>query len=286
MNFSVYLVFAVSQGTKLSICDEVGIPYTASTMGIPNPTVDFFQLSPYDQEDLLAQVDDLTYKVHVKFLGVQAKLIASLKRMNVTPEQIIQTLKAHTCRVSSSGDSIISGSLFQEHMEELSVAKNVEEVFTIITPYFSYFNYELLEVIIEVHGSDNDKQNMRVYLHDFNDFCRKVPCVEVHKRCDVSEAKRTEVYFKLDYDKNSLKHGDVKRIQRQIAKILNVRPSVLFLNCIKDGCVLFEFLIPTHFVDFLTELIDGEKATLQSDVKMLSSQRGRHVLKKDCKVQF
>lgn len=187
------------------------IPYTPSSLGIPNPTVNFSGLSPDDREDLEAQIESLTREIHVKFLKLQADLIKSLKKSKITPAQIIQTLKAHTCLACHS-DNIKSATLFQDCQEELSSAKEVEDVFVTISQYFSYFNYELFEMIVEVHGSHRDKENMQNYLKHFSAFCEKVPCVEFHQECHYSETKRTKIKFKLDYKRNQLKLGDVKRI--------------------------------------------------------------------------
>ena len=48
-------------------------------------------------------------------------------------------------------------SLLQEHKQALLDAKDTKEVFIIILPFYSYYNYELLQTIIDVHGSERDK---------------------------------------------------------------------------------------------------------------------------------
>lgn len=254
-----------------NICDQADIPYTPSSLGIPNPTVNFSDLSPDDREDLVAQIDSLTREIHIKFLKLQADLIKSLKKSKITPAQIIQTLKAHTCGIARHSENVICATLFQDCQEELSSAKEVEDVFVAISQYFSYFNYELFQMIVDVHGSHKDKDSMQHYLHDFSAFCEKVPCVEFHHECHhkLKETKRTRIKFKLDYDRNQLKLGDVKRIQRNIAKILKLKPSVLYLHCVEDGCLIFTFILPTYLIGVLIEAIKNGKAMLQQKVRLL-----------------
>ena len=264
-----------SQISTRNVCDEADISYKSSSLGIPNPSVDVSELSCDDKEDLMAQIDSLKHKIHVKFLKLQTDLIKSLKEV-VTPAQLIQTLKAHACSMTNSSKNRSSATLFQDHEEALIAAKEIEDIFIVINPYFSYFNYELIEVIVDVHGAHEDKENMQQYHNEFSDYCKKMPCIEFNEECSSSESKRTKIKFKLDFDRNQLKLGDVKHIQRRIAGILHVKPSILYLHCIEDGCMLITFLIPTSFVGGLMELINCNKAVLQEDVKLVYVQHDRH----------
>ena len=259
---------AVSPISQQNICDATDISYKSSSLGIPNPIVNISELSSDDKENLLDQIDSLKQEIIMKFITLQAELIKSLK-MLITPTQLAQTLKAYTCSMTNSAETMSSAAtLFQDHEDKLIAAKEIEHIFIVITPYLTYFNYELIEVIARVHGADKDKQNMQQYHNDFSEYCKKMPCVEFHEKCN--ESKQTKLNFKLDYDRNVLKLGDVKTIQRRIAKILNVKASVLCLHCIEDGCMSLTFLVPTFFVDCLLDLITNNMLVLQENVKLLS----------------
>lgn len=174
--------------------------------------------------------------------------------------------------MTDSADSLSSATLFQDHEEKLLSAKEIEDIFIIINPYSSYFNYELIEVIVGVHGTHRDKENMQLYCNDFSEYymkCMKMPCVEFHEECSANESNHTKIKFKLDYDRNQLKFDDVKHIQHNIAEILNLKPSVLYLHCIEDGCVFITFLIPSFFGDYLMDLITKNRSALQNNVKLL-----------------
>ena len=248
-----------------------GIPHKRSSLPVPNPIiVDPTTLSSDEQEDLEAQISDLNKKIHRKFLKLDAELFKSLRR-RITAADLVQTLMKH-CMVHPTG-SQHNVSVLQEFTDALKAAKSIEEVFYIINPYYSYFNYELLQTIVEVHGSPKDKEMMQQYLDDFSEYCKKVPCVEFYGESPSSNLpKQTKLKFKLKYEMDLLKLEHIREIRRQIAKILKVRSSVLFLHSISDGCTEITFLIPKFLMEKLVNISDEERSTLHKEIKMISME--------------
>ena len=227
----------------------------------------------------MAQIDILKREISGKFLILQTHLINSLKKQgDVTPSLLGLTILRHARDVASG---MSCASLLEDHRQELIKATEIEDVFFVIDPYLSYFNYELLQIIIGTHGTAKDKQNMQQYLNDFSEYCKKVPCVEFDVP-NSRECKSTKIKFKLDYDKNQLKLGDVKRIQRCIAAILNLKPSTLSLHCIEDGCVIFTFLMPTSIVNYVMDIIEMNKSILKDEIKLLHVELEAHGLPEVC----
>ena len=113
---------------------------------------------------------------------------------------------------------------------------------------------------------------MQQYCLDFSDYCKRIPCVEFYESNSTNPEvlKRTKIKFKLDYDKDLLRLEDIKRIQHQIARILKIKPSMLYLHCIEDGCTTITFLILTLIVTQLLKVVKDEKAALTKEVKMIS----------------
>lgn len=250
-----------------NICEVAGIQHRKSFYNIPNPVVQFSELTSDEQSDLQDQIFILNREMHKKFLILHSRLYESLKK-NITVDALVLTLLLD-CKAYS--DDSRNESLFKEHRKELCSAKEMGDVFKIILPYCSYYNYELIETITEVHGSDDDKKRMQQYLSDFSEYCKKVPCVEVHDDDNFkASSKRTKVKFKLDYKKEELKHGDIKYIQIKIAMILGIQPSVLFLCCIQDGCVIITFLVPAFITEHFLNLQEDMKRDLKQEIKLIS----------------
>ena len=97
-----------------------------------------------------------------------------------------------------------------------------------------------------------------------------MPCIEKVCGSDHEEArsKRTKLKFKLDFDREQLKPDAVRSIKYKIAKHLGVRPSVLYLCRIEEGCISLEFLVPTFILEDLLPLTDAQKVTLHQDIEV------------------
>ena len=179
-----------------------------SSLQIPNPVVQFSELSTDDQVDLQAQIK-LRFEIHRKFLKFEAESVDSLHE-RIAAKDIVRTLMKH-CTVYPT-ESMNNISFLQGHKQALLDAKDTKEVFSIILPYYSYYNYELLQTIVDVHGSERDKEKMRQYRLEFSSYCRKVPCIEFHDHHCQTSLKRIKIKFKRDYNKKLLTLADIKNI--------------------------------------------------------------------------
>jgi hypothetical protein len=270
MCFSLFLSYAEYPGPlkwEENICKLAEVPHKQSSLPIPNPVVQFSELSVDEKKDLQAQIEELKFEIHGKFLIVEAELVNSFHE-RIAATDIVRTLMEH-CTVYPT-DSMYNVSLLQEHKQALLDTKDTKNVFMMISPYYSYYNYELLETIVSVHGSDNDKEKIRQYIFDFSDYCRRVPCMEFYDDHCQTSPKRIKIKFKLDYDNKLLKLTDVKKIQCNISKILNIRPSVLFLHSVEDGCTAITFLVPDPCFHAVLNLLKEKTTTLQREIKMMT----------------
>ena len=158
--------------------------------------------------------------------------------------------------------------LFKEG--ELAEATSVSDVFKAIRPHCSYFNYDVLETLVQINGSSKEKHYLKKYVQAFSAYCKAVPCVE--KVCgndhEETKSKRTKLKFKLDFDREELKPDTVRSIKYKIAKHLGVRPSALYLCRIEEGCISLEFLVPTFILEDLLPLTDAQKVALSQDFEV------------------
>lgn len=153
--------------------------------------------------------------------------------------------------------------------EELTALKAVPDLFELIQPHCSFFNYEILETLVEICGSSQDKGYLKEYTEHFSEYCKAMPCAE--KVCgNVNPgSKRTQIVFKLDYELSQLQTDTVKSIKDNIAEHLGVKSSALYLSAIKEGCVLLEFYVSTFIIDQIFPLSDEQIIALYTEVKVL-----------------
>ena len=237
-------------------CDLTDIPHCkSSSFEISNPVVRFSDLDEDDREDLLAQIDELTEKIELEFGKLINRVLVSLWDSGVDHNKVVVTLIGKT-------------ELFKE--EDFAGTRNIDDVFKIIRPYCSYFNYDLIEMLIKIHGSRQAKEHLEKYIQAFSSYCRAIPCVGEMYDNEDKKSNHTKLKFKLDFDRQQLKPDAVRSIKRKIAKQLRMKPSTLFLCGIKEGCILLEFLVPTFIAEQLFPLSKAQRVGLQRDVKALS----------------
>ena len=57
------------------------------------------------------------------------------------------------------------------------------------------------------------------------------------------DSQSVSIKFKLDYDLSKIQ---IDKVQHRIAKLLDIETSSLYLCCLKDGCIMMDFLLTTH----------------------------------------
>ena len=124
--------------------------------------------------------------------------------------------------------------------------KNMQEVFMILSDYWSWYNYYLLEVIVKKFGAKEDKANLQEYLDKFTLFLKKrLPqlqdSVEVGTRYRRGQKK---LLFKVDKHWDTIPLEQIKELHHKIAEILKVPLHVLYLASVSKGCICLEFLVP------------------------------------------
>ena len=236
----------------------------------------FSELSTDEQENLQAQIEKLKFEMHTRFLKLEAETVYSLHE-RVAATDIVRTLLQY-CTVTVYPTRSVS--LLQGHKQALLDAKDTKEVFIIISPFYSYYNYELIQMIVDVHGSERDKEKMRQYILEFSEYCRMVPCVEFYDNGCQTSRKQVNLKLKLDYDKELLTLTDIKNIQSNISKILNIRPCVLYFHSVdlEDGCTAVTFLFPDPCFHAVVKLLKEKTTILQREVKMMTIEcDGKHI---------
>ncbi len=228
-----------------------------------------------DKIDLEARLvtDAETMGQEFALLCCQAR--ESFEKRGITPQVLAYVLlDLVVYRPSSSSASI---PLLKGDEEILMKAQSVHDTFNALRPHMSFYNYEILQFLIQGKGSEDDKAALAVYMRKFTEFCKRnvfeVPQLlkysnghqgESHKTEQKLHVKVTE-HFKAAFllkstaealpstgdepqaknicsSKLGINLEDAKNIQRKLAKILNLNTSALFLDTISEGSVILTFL--------------------------------------------
>ena len=256
----------IYSGQQYAVCE--GHMYTA-----------WASLNPDDKIDLEARLMDDAEVIREEFALLCWRVRDSFEQRDIKPLTLASALLDLTIsEESSNGNSGIP--LLKEKEGALMSAKSVHDIFHVLRPHMNFFNYEILQFLIKGKGSKEDKMALSVFLKKFEEFCKRhvfevpftvysngqssdspiaeqrlhvkitrlfkavllthdasksVPPVGDNAHCQVEKICSNELGINLE---------DAKNIQRKIAKILKLKPSSLFLDCISEGSVILTFLLP------------------------------------------
>ena len=75
-------------------------------------------------------------------------------------------------------------SFLKDNIDKLRTASNLQEIFMHLNLYWDYFNYTLLQVIIDEYGSADLKQRMQSYATDIEQFEKETTVAEFIPHCN------------------------------------------------------------------------------------------------------
>ena len=246
-----------SSGFECPFCTECTLETLLSEEGCPKrkdsankksafPFLDIGSIDQGDKEDLEARLISETAGMVKRFADFTILVRESFEKQQVPLEKVkdsILSLDAFT-------EDIGVKTLDTEDVGKIEAARNFSEVFIVLRRYISFFNYQIIEHIIEHHGSANDNRLLREYLSELEAFCKR-NVFEVPLNVFSSKPRKTAKVFALKCtDRVSTLEG-VQGVKRKVAKILGLRPSVLQLCSINKGCIELHFLISKTVADHI-----------------------------------
>ena len=129
----------------------------------------FPKLNIEDKVELEAQLILSADSMRKKFASLLVNVINSFKCQGINPRELASSVLALT----EYEDRAIGNPLLERHKEALMKAQTVDHTFDVLRPHMTFFNYEILEFLIEEMGSPNDKHKLQKFLQEFRRFCRR-----------------------------------------------------------------------------------------------------------------
>ena len=122
-----------------------------------------------DKAELEAQLILSADSMRKKFASLLVNVINSFKCQGINPRELASSVLALT----EYEDPAVGNPLLERHKEALMKAQTLDHTFDVLRPHMTFFNYEILEFLIEEMGSPNDKQRLQKFLQEFRRFCRR-----------------------------------------------------------------------------------------------------------------
>ncbi len=198
--------------------------------------------SSLDEDDRIELEDWLirdTRKMIISFTAFTLIIQESFENQRIPLERI----KDSVLSLDAFNDGIGVKVLDSQDKQEIKNAKNLPEVFITLRDYISFFNYEIVQYLIELLGSPDDQTQLREYCSALDQFCQRnvfeVPAEAFSSKSRIKTAK----VFVLKCTERVATLECVKRLTRRIAEALGLQKAALQLHSVKQGCLELHFLI-------------------------------------------
>ena len=215
---------------------------TPSTSSFPYLKVS--GLTQEQQEGLRIRLCVESEDIVHKFWHLHSRVYESLRERNVPVGRLVTHLFS-----LRAFDPVYKGSqkpALQSFIKELQSAGSIEDVLFIIRDRFSFFNYHVIEHIVDGLGTDQDRVELQNYKREFDQYSkhRVSECPPVYG--PKSDADHCDLVVKVDSVFEKFTVEELRKFQYRLSRILGVSPqSVLRLCQVEEGCVQLIFQVPS-----------------------------------------
>ena len=134
------------------------------------PYLDLSGLTHEQQQGLRGRLQFESQEIIICFQKLVSATINSFEKQFVPPDELVSHVMPLGALHPVFKEPQVP--LFQNRFKELEVANTIPKVFWVLKDYFSFFNYHILEHIIEELGTEDDKGRLQTYKENFKQYAK------------------------------------------------------------------------------------------------------------------
>ena len=196
-----------------------------------------------------------------KFNTVCSELYLSLKQRTDSKEDLVaclMSLNAFEPVFKSANQPV-----FKDQKAKLFGAKRLYDVWCIISPYHSFFNYYLVEHIIKCLGTENDKKSMTSYKQSFAEYAKR-RVYECPTEFGYENQDDCTIIVKLDRSYDDCVVEQLEKLRLKFCEILQLSPQVVLrLLKVEKGCYELTFQAPAFIQEAVFPLSSEQEDALK-----------------------
>ena len=157
----------------------------------------------------------------------------------------------------------------EECVPKIMTAPDLPKIIMHLDLYWDYFHYALLEVIINNHGSDGLKQQMKSYVSEMKRFCRETTVADFIPHCRNKRWLQTyskefvELKIKLNIDKQrSMDYTliELEELKYRLYTMSCPLPTyALILYGLKEGCLEVTWLVAAEKEKYIKKMLPTDQ---------------------------
>ena len=202
------------------------------------PYLDLSRLT-CEQEEELGGILSLEFKeIVLKFEHVKSVVMRSLMRRGVTVDELLSHLT-----FLETFDPVKKEPKSPTSYTDVMNSNTIPKIFIALSHYLSFFNYDIIDHIINELGTEEDKQELQKYKDDFQLYAKR-RIYECPQFGTESEKDQTGIFVKVDSHYDSYTVQELRGFRKRLSEILHISP-VLSLLQVKEGCFQVMFQVPS-----------------------------------------
>ena len=208
---------------------------------------------------LCVESEDIVHK----FWRLHSRVYKSLCKQNVPVNELVTHLLS-----LGTFDPVYKGSqkpALQNFFQDLHNAGNIEDVLYIIKDYFSFFNYRVIEHIVDGLGTDQDRVELQNYERDFDEYSKRRVYECPPEYGSNSDAEHVDLIVKLDsvYENYTVK--ELMKFQCRLSRTLHVSSQSVRLLQVEEGCLKLTFQVPSFVQQEIFPLSSEQESALAAE---------------------
>jgi len=251
-------------------CGEC-IFFTFMVIGCPNPrpsvsSLPYLYLSevtPERNKVLETRLRTESKRINMQFQCLVSTALTSLKKQHVTVCDIlphVMTFGADKPVLKNS-----QAPVFDERLNDLEKAGDLSEVFMGLKDYMSFFNYHLIEHIINGLGTEKDKAELKKYKTNFQQYAKRRVYECPPQFGPVSKVGHANILVKIDSRYENYTLAEVEDFGQELNDLLGASSKgVLRLCWIQKGCFQLTFQIPSFVQQEIFPLSREQERALEA----------------------
>ena len=246
--------------------------FTFMVIGCPKPIpsvssfpyLDVSGLNPEQQRELKGRLRIEFTEISVQFQCLVSTTLRSLEKQHVKLRKILSHLMKF-----ETYDPVLKHSnapVFHQQFKNLEKAESIEEIFWILKDYMSFFNYHIIEHIINVLGTDDDQAELKKYQIKFQQYARRRVYECPPQYGPVSETGHADIFVKVDSRYDDYTVVDIEVFRQKLSELLGFSSKgVLRLCLVKEGCFQLTFQVPSFVKEEIFPLSREQERALAAE---------------------
>ena len=201
-----------------------------------------------------------------KFASLTHDVITSISETRIEVRHLIAFLQQIESVKCEAGSQCLLFTTEFAHKIKIVCVK-VNDVFGMLKDYYSWFNFDLIEDIVNAFCIEDThvKANLSSYKAHMRQYCKNLLCRFPDSLNGFGKHRDNakSCVFKTDEQWTTMRLRDLKSVKQTICDILKLRRVALFLQAASGVCVELTFDIPQHVAAIVFPLSEDQIEALK-----------------------